>query len=39
VIDRGEMTPTYKVKRNIIQERYKDVIDALYVEKAETIPE
>ncbi len=39
VIDRGEMTPTYKVKRNIIQERYKNVIDALYVEKPETISE
>jgi long-chain acyl-CoA synthetase len=29
-IEKGEMTPTLKVKRNIIEQRYKNLIDALY---------
>ena len=28
--EKGEMTPTLKVKRRVIQERYKEVIDGLY---------
>jgi len=31
-IDLGEMTPTLKMKRNVIEDRLKHVIDAMYVE-------
>jgi long-chain-fatty-acid--CoA ligase ACSBG len=37
-VDTDELTPTYKLKRNVIDEKYKPAIDAIYEDKREYVP-
>jgi long-chain acyl-CoA synthetase len=32
-VQAGELTPSMKVRRRVVEERYRDVLDALYVER------
>jgi long-chain acyl-CoA synthetase len=35
-IESGDLTPSLKIKRNVVEQKYKDVIDQLYTEPALT---
>ncbi len=37
-VDTDELTPTYKLKRNVIDDKYKAAIDAIYEDAREYVP-
>ncbi|RMG93680.1 MAG: long-chain fatty acid--CoA ligase [Deltaproteobacteria bacterium] len=36
-VERGELTPTMKIKRNVVAERHREVIDAMYAESTPSV--
>ena len=34
-LERGEITPSLKIKRKVVNDNFKDVIDAMYAESSE----